>query len=139
MIRLDDQNPETSKSRKFSMVQKAELRIGNLIKANASFTGYLFVTEITNDAVQTDKGGTLEFYQIQPVVLTPEILINAGFIFGRKFCAEDFYDVKRKKDVFGDEAWEFKRNNESLTDVLYFHQLQNLYYALSGEELSITI
>lgn len=134
MIRLDDRNPET-----FSMVQKAELRIGNLIKANASFIGYLFVTEITNDVVHTDKGETLEFYQIQPVVLTPEVLINAGFVFGRKFCAEDFYDVKRKKDIFGDEVWEFKRNNESLINVVHFHQLQNLYYALSGQELSIVI
>ncbi len=121
------------------MVQKAELRIGNLVKANASFTRYLLVTEITNDVVQADTGETLGFHQIQPIVLTPEILINAGFIFGRRFCGQDFYDVKRKKNVFGMEAWEFKRNNESLIDVAHFHQLQNLYYALSGQELGIII
>ncbi len=121
------------------MVQKAELRIGNLIKANASFTGYFYVTGITDDVVQTDNGNALKFHQIQPVVLTPEILISAGFIFGRKFFGENFYDVKKKQNFFADTAWEFKRNNESLTDILYFQQLQNLYHALSGQELTLVI
>lgn len=121
------------------MVQKIELRIGNLIKANFPFTNFLCVTEITNDFVQTKEGITIRFDQIQPIVLTREILTGAGFIYGRKFCGNDFYDVKLKKDIFGDEAGEFKRNNESLADVLYFHQLQNLYYLLSGQELTIVI
>lgn len=121
------------------MVHKTGLRIGNLLRLNASFSRYLFVKEITAEVVHFDKGYVLKFNETGPVPITPGLLTKAGFIFGRKFCGADFYDLKLKSDFFGAAVWEFKRNNESLTDVQYIHQLQNLYYAISGEELKITI
>ncbi len=121
------------------MVQKTELRIGNLLKLNASFTHYLIVNEIADTVIHFNKGQICKFDEVEPVVLTQEILFKANFIFGRKFCGADFYDLKLKKDFFGNEVWDFKRNNESLRNVQYIHQVQNLYYALSGEELKILI
>ena len=82
----------------------------------------------------------------RPIPLTEEWLVKFGFDKGedsynfRGFCLENrntdaFLPELRKeklKDSFG--AW---CNNNFLTNIKHVHQLQNLYFALTNEELTI--
>lgn len=117
------------------MVNKTEIRIGNLLWPDAPVQGYFFVSEIIEDAVNLENTFIKKFSEVEPVPITSEFLRQAGFVYGRKFCGSDFYDLKLKRDFLGNEAWEFRRNNKELRDMQYIHQVQNLYYAISGEEL----
>jgi len=80
-----------------------------------------------------------EYHEIEPIPLTEEWLIkfgfeNYGFLFLRYSIEnilvvdlEDFTSGINEHDVF----WLLNK------DMLYVHQLQNLYFALTGKELTI--
>ncbi len=121
------------------MVDKAELRIGNFVRGIVVSDKYLIVTEITNNGVHSLDGSFLDFETIEPIALTDEILIKSGFIYGRKYCFDDFYDFKKVEKDNDEEVWLFIRNNENLRYIKYVHQAQNLFYNLSGEELQIIL
>ena len=76
----------------------------------------------------------LECYE--PIPLTPEILVKAGFVNGK---LNKFY-------VFGNgnltvEGYEADYNGLYIGNIknIYVHQLQNLYFALTGDELNIEL
>lgn len=82
---------------------------------------------------------------IEPITITPEILEKAGFIksddeFGGWLSKEvireqphTFLQLRIREDKNG-----FYYDNTFITRIKYFHQLQNLYFAISGEELTYT-
>jgi hypothetical protein len=70
------------------------------------------------------------------ISLTPEILVKAGFVNGK---LNKFY-------VFGNgnltvEGYEADYNGLYIGNIknIYLHQLQNLYFALTGEELTFDL
>ena len=76
-----------------------------------------------------------------PILLTPEILVKCGFEKGRETC------YLRIESDYGCEINMFE-GKTFLQDVdggnigveiKYLHQLQNLYFALTGEELEVAI
>ena len=100
-------------------MKASELRIGNLVYKNG------IATEITADTMLDILRYTTPF---EPIRLTEEWLLKFGF--------------ERNKD-----AWtSFIKNDViiatdkfiymSRTKLKYVHQLQNLYFALTGEELT---
>ena len=121
------------------MIKANELRIGNYLH---DFHGQLIV-EVTWDIIK-DLQQNIKFHPPKPIPLTPEILEKAGF----------------KKDE--NKANVFSNGNELLIEVTekgfqsviesdwpelidignpihYLHQLQNLYFALTGTELEVNL
>lgn len=108
------------------MIQANELRIGNWV--NDKSVGYVQVNWLT---FHPDN-----LKNTEPIPLTPEILENAGFealdhgARDTSFCRNNFflrwYVIE---EVVRYEGREIK----------YLHQLQNLYFALVGEELKVEL
>jgi hypothetical protein len=117
------------------MLKPNELRIGNWVETT---TGIRQVFEVSEEVLNGFKS-TLR--NAQPIALTQEILRICGFkekggimivnCNNSDFCISD-YDQSHKK------VWK----NERYLGILplqYLHQLQNLYYVLTGEELPVNL
>lgn len=141
------------------MIMKAsELRKGNWVKTcipdmkimipflNAKVQGITIFDEIEFNHEPTNTNGfTMPDKHIMGIPLTEEILLKSGFIEFK--IDEDFY--LRKNDfvfeisgVFGFSIFDvdFELLSVNGNKVLKFvHQLQNLYFVLTGEELEIIL
>ena len=118
------------------MLQANELRIGNLVEY---YDGRF---------IQVDGNVILALVTVpnyaDPIKLTPDIFIKCGFEFDR--YAPDY-------SLIVNRSWVLLFNNEKgfrIADfnddyykngcnVNFLHQLQNLYFALTGEELNIQL
>lgn len=132
------------------MIQANELRIGNLIQANGPIMEVRRVGEASvelylhgSEADNWDE----DLEDCTPIPLTPEILIAAGFREENKAewsieYENDFFIVA-KNLVVGVEIYlgfDVDIYHEVLYErIKYVHQLQNLIYALSGNELTIKL
>ena len=134
-----------------------ELRIGNFIYNGLS--KIITVTNIDSDGVNGfhdesvgginyEYGGRIE--SIYRITLTEEWLLKFGFGDITEQCASKSINIKtfcksftvkgcnEQQTIFielGTRGWTFKRVGYPLYN--YVHQLQNLYFALTGEELII--
>lgn len=90
------------------------------------------------------------FRFIRPIPLTEEILIKAGFEIGGYNLVEITHPkFPRLFFVLGEEFksiwWNynisgtFKECESSQIEIIYLHQLQNLYFTLTGEEIKIDL
>ena len=105
------------------MIKANELRIGN--KLQDSNGHYYEVDHGLISQICVVSGD--DFYGIP---LTPEILEKAGFV---KSDGEFGWWLS-KKVISG-----FYYDNTFITRIKSLHQLQNLYFALTGEELPIEL
>ena len=124
------------------MIQANELRIGNCVKLNNSDT-----TLVPRDFQRYCKSFGI-FEEFEPIKLSEEWLLKAGFekddtgvdIFDQDYC--EWY--QKEFPVIGilsqssDKSYIFDENTDTLR-LKYVHQLQNLYFALTGEELEINL
>lgn len=111
-------------------MKPSELRIGNWVQANSPA---MIVEEITKFGVGLYMPGSNAdlFYhmieKVEPIPITDEILVKAGF-------------VKKYGTWFGlielDEDYLFHYGMEEAVEIKSLHQLQNLVYCLTGEELN---
>lgn len=133
-------------------MKASELRIGNLVYITDNLTNLIF-KEITPINIHNlmhltgwDKSPVdIEF---EPIPLTEEFFLKFGFENidkgGNDFITytdseHNYYlqiDVRRKdgKYLILDNSFDDLRAF-SMVDIEYVHQLQNLYFALTGEEL----
>lgn len=125
------------------MIQANELRIGNLIKYNGSqitVEGILGRT-IYHSGGKFDQNAGDNYIVFQPIPLTEEWLLRFNFfevkgqgvldieIEGNRYLS---INIDRKKCFVGCSVdWTNIKFPESV------HQLQNLYFALTGKELEI--
>jgi hypothetical protein len=114
------------------MIQANELRIGNWVRIRESDTKVQVEAYMLNVS---------ELSNCQPIPLTPEILEKCGFerlthkTEGGYKSSIYSYRGKYSFTVFFDDgklSVSFWQGNEKQ----YLHQLQNLYFALTGEELN---
>lgn len=79
--------------------------------------------------------------EIEPIPLTEEWLVKFGFkLQPLKNNTKEWYFIARGKFSMNNERGFWSHSPIYLEDVLqiqYVHQLQNLYFALTGEELTI--
>lgn len=106
-----------------------ELRIGNYIETPLG--GVEVVIDVLCDCVNTATQEGIHYGEVQPIPLTQEWLIKFGFDqdgdLGRwSYRIEDNGDI-----VFMISALEILNEKP----IKYVHSLQNLYFALTGEEL----
>jgi len=130
-------------------MEAKDLRIGNWIYPNVENATPYPVIAILEDnvvcsrAMHVHQSDTVIPYQdVEPIPLTPEILEKCGF---------DYIDMYSSlignlyfKITFGGNGLIFHYNHHCnpknrQVSVLHLHQLQNLYYSLTGEELPIKI
>ncbi|MDP4265714.1 MAG: hypothetical protein Q8941_24560 [Bacteroidota bacterium] len=109
------------------MININEIRLGNWVKGFEGWGEYVEVSYVIMD--QFLQGNTSRF---NPIPLTPEILEKAGFERQRSKDLEDVW-VKKGVGISADGYYNHDIKRE------YLHQLQNLYFALTGEELIINL
>lgn len=120
-------------------MKNTELRIGNLICSNV--TDVVFkVGKISKNKVN----GHLTFDEVQPIPLTAEWLVGFGF--------------EKMINPNGTPSWIYVKNGDAwiyetfkdhdffirshffsrmVRSICFVHTLQNLYFALTGEELTL--
>jgi hypothetical protein len=103
-----------------------ELTIGNYYNYNNStikLDGSLLATYLQNDAE----------FRLIPIPITQEWLVKFGFKeYGKCYYKDELYLKKIDFQPIGEEE----------TDIIFYkleyvHQLQNLYFALTNEELTL--
>ena len=120
------------------MIKPNELRLLNWVKYDNRYfqihsIAYVFPT------LNTDEFGigVVDYNNIQPVELTPDILEAAGFTNGIKTIETSFLETEFYVDLMDGDAG-FNKHGLWFP-CKYLHQLQNLYYCLTGEELQIDL
>lgn len=118
------------------MIEASELRIGNFVEYPL-IGGQQIRNGADIDSVYGDAG--------MAVPLTEEWLIKLGFTIDKDGCyllqnLRKSFSISPSEDnclVYGHDigvTWHLIRNS-----IDYVHQLQNLYFALTGEELIMNI
>ncbi|MCE5225881.1 MAG: hypothetical protein LLG05_08460 [Porphyromonadaceae bacterium] len=134
-----------------------ELRIGNVVGIGdlhiGTTTMYLGAARIFD--VKLIKSNQINIHQIdnkgfgtvlpeelQPIPLTPELLEKCGF----KSNHPTYYYIPIEDNCLhvyysnnGLYGYNVKYMHAYLGEIKYLHQLQNLYFALTGEELEIDL
>ena len=118
----------------------SELRIGNWV-AHDGLPFYIRDVEDLSDIERTLKHGTFT-----PIPLTEEWLLKFGFQLHSEYSFRNFMLPKNKfficrwmedKPSVGVEETGAFYWSDHLLKIEYVHQLQNLYWCLCGEELTI--
>lgn len=119
-----------------------ELRIGNYLKENTGYFGYFQVQKVVEDEYiysESDMGQCqigVGLKGAKPIPLTEEWLIKFGFEREGHFTMRlGKFTCSCEEDYISD----FCLGDIELFDVIpkYVHQLQNLFYALCGRELTV--
>ena len=133
-------------------MEAKELRIGNLLylafaKKNVVVFGIdvIEISEITHNLIRFKDGINFSVSKIElfePILLTEEWLLKFGFEKSNLDEDNAWLELKYRYLKFSsDESVEFKKVYLTINkmDIIckYVHQLQNLYFALTGEELTI--
>ena len=120
-------------------MEATELRIGNWVynQTTASYQQVYPMMIPQIHSIQKEGRGT----NITPIPLTEEILLKCGF---QMFRGEFWNSVSSSMDisiVILENKFYFVVNSEyAITKhFIYVHELQNIYFALTGEELSINL
>ena len=120
------------------MIQANEIRIGNYIADIWTPNGLFKVTELRKDKIFYGNCFKAKYDDIRPIPLTEEILLKAGFEkdIESLFYRNSFIIAKTKT------RWAFYHNGLTggeLARIDYIHELQNLIFALTGEEIKIEL
>jgi len=116
-----------------------ELRLGNYIIANGSIEKINYITPATLGYGEKEFAPicTSDYKYFEPIPLTEEWLLKFGFkndefISYRWYAPNDIslvYDLDDNCVCISD-SWEFGK-------IKYVHELQNLYFALTNQELKL--
>lgn len=115
-----------------------ELRIGNYIQREDLASRELRFEQVLELCDKVTTTGPVkvvcDYNDIKPIPLTEQWLLDFGFkkINGKYFRVG--FQLKAVK-VIDDIGYHFKREGLSI-EIKHVHQLQNLYFALTGEELT---
>jgi hypothetical protein len=80
-----------------------------------------------------------EKLNLKPIPLTPEILAKVGFKFADYLNTKTRFSKSNFHIDFSKKMWFLHGYRGYPIGMKHLHQLQNLYFALSGEELNIDL
>ncbi len=122
------------------MIKANELRVGNYLNCTGLNRGLFIVGEIRKDRVLGINEEGAFFTDLEPIPLTEEWLIKFGFqkVSERNYqiTANDFDFIINVYYTSSGGAW-FIHLNDCRLPYHTVHQLQNLYFSLSCEELTL--
>jgi len=121
-----------------------ELRIGNYV--NEEYGGIYEVININSEVLDyvdlrkpTFKAiGRFDINSIKPIQLTEELLLKCGFEYKNPFG----YRMKQGcylKDCLDIKGYYFRWKGQTLAIVDSLHSLQNIFFALTNQELKIIL
>lgn len=124
------------------MIKAGELRIGNWVSNGEK--NYTVDVNMLYDLVTTED------YPIEPIRITENMLAKIGFkndlVYRWRYSIGTFVLARtiidwsappKKTNMCWSLALDY--GNELRTQTEYLHQLQNLYFAITGEELEINL
>lgn len=124
------------------MIKVNELRIGNLVFLFTKQEIFEITDISTHNNTLSSDAYCRELDEFEPIHITEEWLSKAGFkainYLNEYFVQEKGYkhlDMIVRYGVFDGHRFIFDFANEKCVNLKYVHQLQNLYFALCGEEL----
>ncbi len=135
-------------------MKASELRIGNYIFENDKQATVSMLYEYTKEGEGVN--GFPERYEpdkyiypkVEPIPLTEEWLVKFGFEYDEKECLYKILVNKKEEEYIylaSDEKFNYLKCGykgeyyfHPSQHIQYVHQLQNLYFALTGEELTLT-
>jgi len=131
-------------------MEAKELRIGNVVLLD---TGHVLPAPhriVALDIVDIFKGLPTNI-TIEPIPLTPEVLQKCGFKSNSRCW---FLQFKREHDIIDCAVWVSRLEEDPIgmycfgfdsamhsvpmNNIYYLHQVQNMYFAITGEELPYT-
>ena len=123
------------------MILAVDLRIGNLI----TVSGVIYeITGISAKKISCkDYKGSFTLEEADPIPLTAELLEKAGF---RELRKSSWFDKVPNEGfsykLHSNRVMIFHPGENTLshslnTYIAFFHQLQNLYYCLTGREITL--
>jgi hypothetical protein len=126
-------------------VEANELRIGNLVKWEDESNDIVIVSSIINgdtdaeaticyDELVTNECGEVYLFEFKPILLTEEWFVKFGFEKENDVFKKARFEIYRPVSYVG---YLFCEGNLIIRELKYVHTLQNLYFALTGEELTI--
>lgn len=127
-------------------MKSTELRIGNYVQYSNEYNVFIlqvdtiYAKKIT--VLHNSSPTTMKVSEIQGIPLTEEVLLKCGFsevgIYENvyhKDCFRVYLDRKGKQGLVKYETENYHIEVEAKS----VHQLQNLYFALIGKELPLTL
>lgn len=125
------------------MINPNELRIGNYIQDIISLEVDLIVYKIEDGIITCGDEGFHYPYlaeSVKGIILSNEILEKVGFKKINHIHGYSFYSLNSSKvngchiDIYPEKtSW----MSYSVNHCKYLHQLQNLYYSITGNELQV--
>lgn len=115
------------------MINASELRIGTWFLFNDHSGDPLQPYQIQGDDIS--RAAVNGVYH-EPIPLTPEILEAAGFVRVDRFYEKDEIILLNVGNVY---LYHYSNHSDKRTTLKYLHQLQNLYFALTGKELNVNL
>ncbi|MFA7287670.1 MAG: hypothetical protein WC055_02220 [Melioribacteraceae bacterium] len=120
----------------------SELRIGNYLNYYGQdvIVRQIFINEDVELGYFTDSIGFIrkltERHSPDPIPLTEDVLVRCGFTRnGNEFTKDDWMMGLSFDEPYNDWHVYECRDSFHLTTIKRLHQLQNLYFALTGQEL----
>ena len=123
------------------MIKENDLRLNNLVKWNGLVQK---ITAIAFGNCLLDKYPTadypVELIEIDPIPLTEKILLSCGFKKRKSCFGYWIYEIMFHHTVFSVEDVDFGLcyfyiGNTHVSQTKNVHELQNLYFSITGEEL----
>jgi hypothetical protein len=130
-------------------MKASEVRIGNLVKYDKRVFEIDVIAHVFPTLNTAEFGiGVVDWNNIEPIPITEEWLFKFGFHLRDGFSNTFKLDVEKhqydcSKITYSEKEGllRFSNGKEKGTTLIphikYVHQLQNLYFALTGEELTI--
>lgn len=116
------------------MVKANEIRIGNWIEFDNRFFEIHTISEVFPTLNTAEFGiGVVDWNNIKPIELTEEILFKCGFKEDDLFYHKDDIIISNFYEDF------LTLDGYDCSKIRYLHQLQNLYFALTNQELNIEL
>lgn len=115
------------------MVKSNELRIGNIV--TDEFGGERVIVSLNKKSIDFEYGITDMYDMCDPIQLSEEWLLKMGFEKTNGEFKKARFRIYQPVNYTG---FLFCEGSLVLREIKYVNQLQNLYFALTGEELTYT-